>query len=412
MPIPTPTILVQAALTLLLVGPDGPGRDERAAPPAAPQPAWTAPPHRHTVYLNFLGGTFNPGDNAAENTTACATQERKLSGFQGDERAALAIVELFKEKMAPFGVRVVYEQAPPRYLPYSMIVFSGDLSPLGVANAPSVTCVEDCGDLQWRDTSFVKASGLQSSSAITFSALSIAGITWGLDFVTDPDDIMGWGADSPDRSWGDACTDLSPKAEPKCATTHAEFCPMGQQSATDELLAIFGPNTPDTEPPKVQILSPADGATLPVGEPLVISADLSDDHEGFGWHLVVPELGIDDPCYDRQKEWTLQGVPEGTYTIRVEALDHDGNIGLDELSVQVGEVPAPTTGDETGGTGGGGDGSSSGGGGDDSATSATGGAEGEGGCACRAHMSGGSRGDGLLGLLGFAGLVLYRRRGR
>ena len=406
---PAHLTIMQSALALILVGSDETERDDRAAA-AAPQPAWTAPPHRHTVYLNFVGGTFNWGDNAAEGTTACSINEIKLAGFTGTEKAALAIVDLFKEKMAPFGVRVVYENAPPRYLPYSMVVFSGEIS--------SLVCATDCGDDQWRDTTFIEAKGFKPASEIAYSALKLASFTWGLDYVADLDNIKGWGASNGDLNWGDTCTDLSKEVNPSCPTTHAEFCPPGQQNATAELMAIFGPNTPDTEPPTVKLLSPADGATLPVGEPLVISADISDDHEGFGWHLVIPELGIDDPCYARKKEWTLKNVPEGTYTIRVEALDHDGNVGLDELSVHVGEVAAPTTGDETGGTGSAGDGSSSssssssGGDDDDSAASATGSAEGDGGCACRARSSGGPRGDGLIGLLGLAGLVLARRRAR
>ncbi len=412
MPAPHLTIM-QSALALILVGSEEPESDLGAAvPAAAPQPAWTAPPHRHTVYLNFFGGTFNLGNNAAESTTTCAIEDLGLPGFQGTENAALAIVDQFKEKMAPFGVRVVYEQAPPRHLPYSMVVFSDDISPLS-PGVNSITCDLDCGDLQWRDTTFVEAKGSQPASEIVYRALSITAFTWGLDYVVDLDDIMGWGASKGDRNWGDTCTDLRKDWNPNCPTNHAEFCPAGQQNATAELMAIFGPNTPDTEPPTVKLLSPADGATLPVGEPLIISADLSDDHEGFGWHLVIPELGIDDPCYDRKKEWTLQNVPEGTYTIRVEALDHDGNVGLDELSVHVGEVAALTTGDDTGSSGSGGSSSgSSSGGDDDSAASATGGAEGDGGCACRARSSGGPRGDGLIGLLGLAGLVLARRRAR
>jgi uncharacterized protein (TIGR03382 family) len=51
-------------------------------------------------------------------------------------------------------------------------------------------------------------------------------------------------------------------------------------------------------------------------------------------------------AYQGETSWTLSGLTEGVWTVRVEAIDHDLNEGSDEVTILVGDVEAPaTTGD-------------------------------------------------------------------
>jgi MYXO-CTERM domain-containing protein len=120
-------------------------------------------------------------------------------------------------------------------------------------------------------------------------------------------------------------------------------------------MAYFGPDSPDTVPPTVTMFSPTDGQQYKAGDTVHIEVEVSDDYEGFGWRLMVPELDQEQPVYNGQKVWDLPGPPKGVYTIRVEAVDHDRNVGFAEARIYVDIVPGeenttgePTTGDSSG----------------------------------------------------------------
>ena len=82
-----------------------------------------------------------------------------------------------------------------------------------------------------------------------------------------------------------------------------------------------------------------------------------------------------------ERQWELSSLPEGTYTARVEAIDHDRNVGFDEVTIYVG-TEAPETGGESEGdaggdsSGDGGDASEVGTGGDDGGDDGSGGGSG------------------------------------
>ena len=124
--------------------------------------------------------------------------------------------------------------------------------------------------------------------------------------------------------------------------------------------------------------------------------------------------------------WDFPAPPKGAYTIRVEAIDHDGNIGFAEAKIYVDqEPPASETGDEpttsagsdgseSGGSesggGGGSEGGSEGGGssGVDADSADTTPAEGDSGCGCRDAAP--TPAPGWLLVVGGALLVRRRRR--
>ena len=321
-------------------------------------------PHYATIFLNFFGGMLTSGTNAAEMQSGCVgTTGVNYPGFTGSEPDALAIIQVFENAMEPYAVRVAYEDYPPQHLPYSMVMMGG--TPADAGQEPGtlgVSCSTDCGDVWWRDTTlaFTEQSGNPTTLATT--ALQEAAHAFGLDHIDGEEHIMYPFATFGTKVWASGCTPYNAATGPiGCGYIHEVFCPDGSSQNDDaELLAYFGPNAPDVDPPQVTILEPAPDTVLPSGGSASISAEVTDDHLGHGWRLrVVPPAGEEaiSNAYQFETAWDLDfaGQPDGAYEIWIEAVDHDGNEGSAMVTLYVGvDPPIPGT-DESG------DGSGSGG---------------------------------------------------
>ena len=346
---------------------------ELSVPPGLPEAAWDEPPHRSTIFLNFFGGPLKGGKNASEGESPCLGGPQNTvdyPGYGGSEQKALAVIQIFKDAAEPFGLRVAYEKAPPKHLPYSQVMMGGKPSALGFGpGILGVSCNLDCGDQWLRDTTFAFTEESNNAGVLGTTALQEAAHSFGLDHIDGENNIMFPYATLGNKVWADTCTPYNDATGGiGCKYVHVKFCPEGSQNDVAELTAYFGVNTPDTEAPVVKMLAPLDGHTMSAGDPLHIEVEVSDNHEGYGWVLQVPELKQELQAYGGQKVWDIPGPGKGVYTIRVEALDHDGNVGFDEATIYVDqEAPAPTTGDmpTTGDSDGGSSGDGSGGTGSD-----------------------------------------------
>ena len=391
--------------------------------PEEPVAAWDQPPHRATTFLNFFGGPLSNGTNASLSQSPCVGSKVDYPAYNGTEQKALAIIQVFKDAAAPFGLRIAYEKAPPKHLPYSQVMMGGHPGVIGLPQGVlGVACNLDCGDTWWRDTTFAFTEETNDVNVLGTTALQEAAHAWGLDHIDGANNIMYPYATPGDKVWADTCTPYNAATGGiGCQFVHDKFCPGGSQNDVAELTAYFGVDSVDSEAPTVKMLSPTDGQMYKSGDTVHVEVEVNDNFLGYGWHLMVPELGQEQPVYNGQTIWDLGTPPKGEYTIRVEALDHDGNIGFAEAKIYVDTVPnqggetggetgdPPTTGEPTGGSSdpsaGGSDASS------DTAVDSEDTATVDGkddGCSCRsdAPIVGASW---LLALAG--GLLLRRRRG-
>ncbi len=322
---------------------------------------WTQPPHRGTIFLNFFGGTLSKGTNSARMESSCiAGGEVDYPAYANSESLALAIVQIFQNKMDPYGVRIAYEKAPPPELPYQMVMMGGSPGVIGMPpGVLGVSCSSDCGDQWWRDTTFAFTEESAQATTLGTTALQEAAHAFGLAHIDGSQHIMYPFASPGDKIWSTSCTPYNDATGSiNCKPTHDIFCSGGAQNDDAELMAYFGPNGPDTEPPTVTITDPTeDVLEVDPGTNVTVSAEVTDNFEGAGWKFVViDDQGnevVSQPAFTFETSWTV-ALPEGVFTLRVQAIDHDRNIGSDEVTVYSGvEAPAGTTGGTTGDTAGG-----------------------------------------------------------
>lgn len=298
--------------------------------------------HRATLFLNFWGvPELRPGTNAALDESTCVPTAMPWPGFEGTEAEALRVVEIVRERLSPYGIRVVHEERPPAHLPYAMVLFGG--TPELIGAGPGVlgtSCSSDCYDRWGRDTTLVFSGARNTSDteALAITALHEAAHAFGLTHVDDPARIM-YPFVSHGAVWGDGCAGFDTRTGPiLCRDSHLELCADGQ-NAHAELLAMFGADSADTHAPIVRILEPLDGVEIPPGGGVTVVAEIEDDYEGFGWKLAIPELHWEAVAYRGERTWPLTGLPVGAHTLRVEAIDHDRNVGFDEVRIYVGVPP-------------------------------------------------------------------------
>lgn len=307
-----------------------------------PVAAWDKPPHRTSIFLNFFGGKLKNGTNASESESPCVQGTIDYPGYAAGEQNALAIIQVFKDAAEPFGMRILYDKFPPKHLPYSQVMMGGRPSIIGLPNGVlGVACNLDCGDSWWRDTTFAFTEGVNDIPTLGTTALQEAAHAWGLDHIDGANNIMYPYATPGIKVWADTCTKYNAATGGiGCMPTHEQFCPQGSQNDVAELMAYFGPNSVDSEPPTVKMLSPTDGQMYTKGDTLHIEVEVDDNFLGYGWRLMVPELKQEQPVYNGQTIWDLPVPPKGEYTIRVEAIDHDANIGFAEAKIYVDTVPS------------------------------------------------------------------------
>lgn len=393
------------------------GLNDDFAQPPAPQAAWSSPPHRATIFLNFFGSEgLTNGTNSALDQSNCVSGTMPWPGFGGTQQQALALIDVFETQMAPYGVRIAYAERPPDHLPFAMVMMGGSPAMLGLGGSVlGVSCSSDCGDMWWRDTTFAFTDNINPNNAevLGTTALHEAAHAFGLAHIADPTKIMNPFVGSGNVTWADTCTPYDDATGGiNCRPTHDEFCDGGAQNSAAELLAYFGENSPDLEAPVVEILSPADGAQIAPGANFLLEADITDNHVGAGWKLVVPELEQEAVAFTFQKSWPL-AFPEGTYTLRIEAIDHDRNESFAEITVYVG-VDAPVEpADSSGGAEGGagtGDESDSDDEGESTADDPGQDDDGDKGCACAADQGGAA--PTVPALLALGAFAVRRRRAR
>jgi MYXO-CTERM domain-containing protein len=328
------------------------------------------------------------------------------------------IVAGVSEALAPYGV-IVATTRPESYLPYQMVIPGANEDP----KSTSASCVigsTDCDGIDRRDIAFTVGGTAECNEPDPVRTVLIAfGRMSGLEGKVDAADVMGYPPDftTPVTTFVDQCDLIVTPENPDTMLPMPLACPSSyheqsgmcaeddNQNSHAELLAVYGPATAvDTTPPTIGEVDglPDEGAVLPSMTEVDLVATITDDsgvvavrmtYESMGLEVEfgVPEGMIDkctagscgvhtggdspaqllefqngnDMAYpDQSAPWRfdeLPGLPDGDYTVTIEASDLSGNVVVPIVRhFTVGDGGSGTEGGSTGATTTGAESSSSG----------------------------------------------------
>ncbi|GEM_PF-538259 len=321
------------------------------------------------IFVNMDGAELSGGYDSSKNDV---TSIDECTGFYpaygtGNKREAL--MQAVRADWQPFNV--VVTDTRPASGDYTMNMTGpkdafGD-SVLGIAPI-------DCNDNQTHNNitfAFHSADDQFSASTQATTVSQEVAHSYGLEHVDEPGDIMNPRNAGGNPSFTDQCIDIVPSEFGiACEDQHAAQCgSSSSQNSYQELLVLFGPSTPDTADPVVQITYPTDGETFDVGTDFDITVSASDDTQvkeiQLFYNGTYYKKDIDEPY-----GWGVVNITAGTYEFYVKAIDLAGNEGSSNtVTITVGVAPSSTTSDVGDESSGGGDESS--GGGDEGAASAS-----------------------------------------
>jgi MYXO-CTERM domain-containing protein len=361
-----------------------------------------AAPKQGVIFVNFDGATLNSGwDDSRTNTTQIGQLAGSFAAYgQGPKREA--VMQAVRENWAEYNFIVT--ETRPASGDYTMNM-TGPTNPFGggvLGVAPL-----DCEDAQTHNniTFAFHSINDQHTAAVTATTVSQeVAHSYGLEHVDEPGDIMNPYNAGGNASFIDNCIQIvpAPGAGVQCQAQHAAECGTGYaQNAHRELLTLFGPSTPDTQPPTVQIVSPDDGDFFEEGASFQIQVVATDDNAVDYVELFNDGVSMGTDAQEPYG-WSVSDIPMGTYELHVLAYDLAGNVGMsDSVTIWVGIEEPPEEEEDDGGE-------ADGGGAPTGGTGAfpTGNEAEVDGCSCRQSPAS----PWLAGLLPFGLLALRRRR--
>jgi hypothetical protein len=387
------------------------------------------------LYVNFDGADMNGcgGSNDPHNDCSTIFQGVVLP-YSGDAVKRASIVQVIRKRVADFGITVTDQRPASGDYDMEMVGNWQGQSPGFAGVAPNI----DCYDATGGETSFTLEASA-SADGIAEIVLQELAHTWGLEHVDETQDLLYPTTEGINKTFQDEChkivadTQLN-ETNGYCNAIHTQFCSFGWQNSHQELLYLFGESVPDTQPPGVTIVAPADGATIEGGSfDLVIALDDDQSPAVITTSIVLAGDVLPEPvevggAYAAPSELTfpIEDLPDGSYSLRVDVSDESENPATDEITFTVVGNPADEGADDSGDAGGSGDASGSGDAGGSGETGDAGGASGDAGdsggdagvvdveptaaegCDCRTDRS---RPGLAMMLLLPLGLLVRRRRG-
>ncbi len=301
-------------------------RRERRGPEPLVRPDGAVP---KTVFIDVSGPFLRSGHDPVGAELSCVDGAFGFPAFSWSPAAVDEALEELRATFEPFAIRIVASE-PPAYLPYTRVVVGGAPEELGSNDGHrGLACTIDCGDQAWSEAVFVFGETAPTPGALAQTVAHELGHAIGLDHVDSDDALMNPTSSEANVVVEDACR---PTIDPACASSHEAACPGGSQNSYAEFLAAVGPRISDAAGPSITI----DADDAPPREPVSVRVQVEDDTPGFGWELRVVELGwTSRGRTDGAAEFEL-ALPEGRWTLEVEATDQLGNLETQRVRVDVG----------------------------------------------------------------------------
>ncbi len=337
------------------------------------------------LFVNFDGATMaSCGNNNPQQNCTTIFPGGTVLPFSGTDAQRAAIIQVARKRLAEFGISVT--DTRPASGDYDMEMVGNwqgsDPDFAGIAPAG------DCWDNGGGETSFTLEISTSPDQVAEVMLQELAH-TWGLDHVDEQQDLLYPTTQGTNKTFRDECYQIVANTE---LDPTQGFCDHHQQACGDyshqnshaELLLIFGPSTPDTIAPTVEITAPIEGATVTGGD-VDLVVQIQDDQRPAVMKLIITLTGdaiADKPPEDgafaapAELKFPIKDLPNGSYTLRIEGTDESDNAASDEITFTVeGSDVIPSGGDADSSGGGSddapGDGSSDGGDGTAGGTTST-----------------------------------------
>lgn len=304
------------------------------------------------LFVNFEGAVLrgNCGNDARRD---CSTLgylfDDYVGPFTGGAAFEAAILDAVRADLANLGVAVTARR-PADDVDYTMVLYGdlGDQTFAGVA--PYI----DCADQKRNDTSFSR--GFASPNTGSTVILQEAAHTWGLEHVNSREDILHPIAEGLAPTFRDECakivsnTDLD-ETPGICNRMHELYCEPGFQNSFQELAFLFGPAQPDTQAPRIELLSPLPGAVHELPAVPEIRVRIEDDRHPQFYQVDIELDGVNIFSDELWGDYELAFVvpAAGDYPLRMTVRDEAGNQDEVEFSF---EMVEPGTLDPATGAGG------------------------------------------------------------
>lgn len=308
-------------------------------------------PRRGTIYLNFVGGTLQSGsENSAENLSTIARSGHPYPPFGGGEATAVAVAQAVAQDFARWGIRVVFDPRPRKLLPYTMAMVGGSYMDTTSGPAGGVAPI-DCEDFGQRNVCYSFTNNEPATTQANIISQEVAH-TYGLEHTYGSDRIMSYEGNG-DKIFGSNCQQTFALQGQGNGCQGVNKCHCGIGDLQDDSLTIgiiYAPfDVPDVTPPEVTLTAPADGSVFQVGDEILVDFAVGDDFGGYGWKLVIEDEGgellVDQPDYERALQFSIVGLPPGTYTFTGEIEDHADHVVTHAITVIVEGDPSAETGD-------------------------------------------------------------------
>lgn len=210
------------------------------------------------LFVNFDGGQMNPcGDSPQNNCSSIFTGT--VLPYAGDAGKRASVIQIVRKRVADFGITVTDTRPTSGDYDMEMVGNWEGANPAFAGVAPGPI---DCGDTRGGQTSFTLEAS-QTSDGVAEIILQEVAHTWGLEHVNEVQDLLFPTTQGQNKTYRDECikivsnTELTESAG-VCNSIHTRpevGCQSGFQNSYKELLFVFGPSTPDTAAPLVQVLS-------------------------------------------------------------------------------------------------------------------------------------------------------------
>ncbi|MBC8072365.1 MAG: hypothetical protein IAG13_28845, partial [Deltaproteobacteria bacterium] len=312
------------------------------------------------LYVNFDGADMNSCGNNDPHDNCSYIFDGTVLPYSGDAANRAAVIQVARSRVEDFGITVTDVRPGSGDYDMEMVGDWAGSSPAFAGIAPG----GDCWDNYGGETSFTLEIST-SADAIAEVMMQELAHTWGLDHVDEQQDLLYPTTQGTNKTYRDECyqvvgdTELNPTSG-ECSH-HQDACgSYSLQNSHAELLLIFGPSVADTAAPTIAILAPPDGATIQGGD-FELQIGLQDDQLPAVINTTITIENAADPgaippsdgAFASPAELTfpIEGLPDGTYTIRIDGQDESDNPASDQITITVEGSEVPTTSDDDAGDG-------------------------------------------------------------